>query len=78
MNLLAAVEASGIVNQLLIVLVIGICVALIWWVGKWFIVKLGAPPHALTVWNALFVLLGLFFAVNFLLGLVGYPLVKWK
>lgn len=75
--MLAAVSGEGIVNQLLFVLVVGICVLLIWWVGKWFIVKLGAPPIAMTIWNGLFILLGLFVVVNFLLGLVGYPVIRW-
>lgn len=76
-NFLAAVNGEDLVRQLLFLLVIGICVLLIWWVGKYFIGKLGAPAHALTVWNAIFILLGLFVAINFLLGLLGKPLVKW-
>lgn len=79
MNLLAAIEAKDIVGQLLIVLVVGIAILLIWLAGKWFLTSVfKVSPGILTGWNALFVLLGLFFAVNFLLGLVGYPLVKWK
>lgn len=74
---LAAVSGEGLVRQLLAMLVIVICVLLIWWVGKYFIGKMGAPPHAMTFWNAIFILLGLFVAINFLLGLLGKPLVKW-
>lgn len=75
--ILAAVDGSDMVRQLLIMLVIGICVLAIWFVGKWFIGKFGGPPLAMTFWNGLFVLLGLFVAVNFLLSLIGYPLVSW-
>lgn len=74
---LAAVNGEDLVRQLLFLLVLGICVLLIWWVGKYFIGKMGAPAHAMTVWNAIFILLGLFVAINFLLGLLGKPLVKW-
>lgn len=76
-NVLAAVSGEGLVHNLMFLLVIGICVLLIWWAGKYFITKLGAPPNAMMVWNAIFILLGLFVAVNFLLSLIGKPLVKW-
>lgn len=76
-NILAAVSGEGIVRQLGFMLVIGICAALIWLTGKYFITKLGLPPIAMTVWNAIFILVGLFVAINFLLGLIGKPLVKW-
>lgn len=75
--MLGVVSGEGMVSQLGVMLVIGICVALIWLAGKYFITKLGLPPLALTVWNAIFILLGLFVAINFLLSLIGKPLVKW-
>lgn len=77
LNLIAAVGGEGIVRSLMIVLVIGICVLAIWAAGKWFMKVLGAPPHAATIWNGIFVLIGLLVLVNFLLGLIGYPLLKW-
>lgn len=76
--LLAAIDGSTLVWQLVFVLVIGICCLLIWWVGKWFIGTLGAPPLAMTIWNGLFLLLGLIVAINFLLSLVGKPFIAWK
>lgn len=76
-NLIAAVGGEGIVRSLMIVLVIGICVLAIWAVGKYFIKVLEAPPKANNIWNAIFVILGLFVLVNFLLGLIGFPLLKW-
>jgi len=75
--MLAALSGEGMVNQLMFVLVVGICVLLIWWVGRWFITKLGAPPITMTIWNGLFILLELIVIVNFLLGLVGHPFIKW-
>jgi lipopolysaccharide export LptBFGC system permease protein LptF len=70
-------DSSGLVHQLFLFLIVGICVALIFWVGRWFITKLAAPPAALTIWTGLFVLVGLIVALNFLLGLAGHPFVKW-
>lgn len=75
--MLAQASGNDVVRSLLVILVVGICVLLIWWAGKYFITKLGAPAIAMTVWNGIFVLLGLFFIVNFLLGLIGRPLVRF-
>ncbi len=77
MPMLATVDGSGLVRNLLIILVIGICCLIIWGVGRYFIKAFGAPPMAMLAWNGLFVLVGLFFIINFLLGLIGYPLIKW-
>jgi hypothetical protein len=70
-------DSSGLVHSLLFVLVVGICILAIWWVGNYFIGTLSAPPVASKIWNGLFVLLGLFVVVNFLMGLTGRPLVEW-
>lgn len=70
------VNGDGLVHQLFLVLIIGICVALIWGVGRWFIQKLGAPPVAMTIWNGIFILIGLIVAVNFLLSLAGHPFIQ--
>lgn len=76
-----AIISSGnggdIIDQLLIALLIGICVLLIWWVGTWFIGKLSAPPIVKTIWDGLFILVGLFVIINFLMGLTGHPLVAY-
>lgn len=77
MNMLMAIGGEGIVRSLIIVLVVGVCCLAIWAAGKYFIKVLGAPPHATTIWNAVFVLIGLLVLVNFLLGLIGYPLIKF-
>ena len=52
-------NGDGIVHGLLMLLIVGICVGLIYWVGKWFIGTLGAPPMAGKVWDGLFLLIGL-------------------
>ena len=74
---LAQISGDGLVHQLMLVLIIGICVAIVWALGRWFIQKFGAPGIVMTVWNALFLLLGAIFIINFLLGLAGHPFIKW-
>jgi hypothetical protein len=70
-------ESGGLIHSLLYVLIVGLCGLLIWWVGTWFITRLGAPSIVRTVWDGLFILVGLFVVINFLLGLGGHPLVAW-
>ncbi len=70
-------DGGGLVQLLLYALLIGICVGLIWWVGTWFISKLGGPPMAMTIWNGLFILIGLIIVINFLLGLGGRSFIHW-
>ena len=68
---------SGMLHGLLIFLLVGICVAAIWWVGTWFISKLALPVMAGTIWAGLFVLVGLIVLINFVMGLAGKPLFSW-
>lgn len=68
---------GGIVHQLIFVLLVGICAALVWWTGVWFMGKLGVPAIARTLWDGLFIILGLLFIVNFLLGLSGHPIFRY-
>lgn len=75
--MLSQINGSGLVNQLLFVLIVGICVAIVWALGRWFIQKFASPPVVMTVWNALFLLLGAIFVINFLMGLAGHPFIKW-
>jgi amino acid permease len=70
-------DSNGLVGQLFFFLIVGLCVALIFWVGRWFIQKLNAPAQAMTLWNGLFILVGLIVALNFLLGLAGHPFIRW-
>lgn len=75
--MLAAVDGEGMVRQLLVMLVVGICVLVVWLMGRFFLTKFGAPPIAMTIWNGLFVLLGGIVIINFLLSLIGHPMVKF-
>lgn len=74
--MLAAASGEGLVRQLLVFLIVMVCALLIWSAGKWAIASLKAPPHALTVWNGLFIFLGLLVVINFLLSLIGYPIIR--
>lgn len=73
---LAAISGEGMINQLLFVLIIGICLAIVWWLGKYFAGQLEAPPIAIKIWNGLFTLLLCLCAINFLLSLIGKPFVR--
>lgn len=75
--ILMAIEGSGVVHLLVVVLIVGIIAALIWAAGRWAIIKFAAPPVVMTIWNGLFMLIGLIIAINFLLGLIGKPLITW-
>lgn len=75
--ILAEVTGTDAVHTLLLFLVIGIAVLAIYAVGKWAMGKLGAPPLVATGWDILFVLIGLIVLINFLLGLVGKPFIRW-
>ncbi len=77
--LLAAIringDGSGIVHTLLALLIVGLCILVVWWLGKYFLTEFGAPALAMKVWNGLFILLGGIFVINVLLSLVGHPLI---
>lgn len=77
--MIAAIQVGGdgLVNQLLTFLLLGICVGLIYAVGWWFIRKFALPPVVLTIWQGLFILVGLVVILNFLLGMAGKPFIKW-
>lgn len=80
MNLLSSVTINGggdIIHTLLVLLIVGICILLIWWAGKYFLGQFGAPAVALKVWDGLFVLLGIIFIINLLLSFVGHPFIEF-
>jgi hypothetical protein len=80
MNLLADISVgggSGLVHNLLMLLLIGVCVLIVWALGKWLIGATGAPPVALTVWTGLFLIIGAIVIINFLLGLAGHGFISY-
>lgn len=74
---LSSGSSNGVIHALLFVLLVGICVLLIWWTGTWFIGKLGAPAIVRTIWDGLFILVGLVVIINFLMGIGGHAFLAW-
>jgi hypothetical protein len=70
-------DSSGLIHALFLVLIIGICIALIWAAGRWFITKMAAPALVMTVWNGFFLLVGLIIVINFLMSLVGHGFITY-
>ena len=71
-----SINGNGIVHLLLVVLIVAVCCLLIWWVGRWVMTKLAAPAVAMTVWDGLFIFIGLIVVINFLLGLIGKSFIQ--
>lgn len=69
--------SGGVIHELLMFLLVGICVAAIWWVGRWFITRMALPAVAMTIWSGIFLLVGLIVLVNFLMGLGGHSFIVW-
>lgn len=74
---LAAVSGEGMVHQLLMILLIGICVGIVYAMGWWFLKRPPIPPVAMTIWNGLFILILGIVIINFLLGLAGKNFINW-
>jgi hypothetical protein len=68
---------NGLIHGLFMILIIGICVGIVWWVGRWVITKLAAPAIAMTIWNGLFILVGAIIIINFLLSLAGHGFITY-
>jgi hypothetical protein len=79
MNLpfLAEISGSGFVHQLIAVLLVALCVAVVYGIGWYFFSK---PPFGgivLKIWNGFFILVGGLIIINFLLSLNGHGFVAW-
>jgi hypothetical protein len=70
-------NSGGLVQSLLMILIVGICLGLVYWFGKWFLGQIGAPGIALTIWTGLFILILLIVVINFLLGLGGHGFINY-
>lgn len=75
--LISASSSGGLIHSLMFVLMVGIAALLIWAVGVWCIGKAGAPGIVRTLWDGLFMLVGLVVVVNFLMTLAGHPLFAY-
>jgi hypothetical protein len=72
-----SMSGSGAVYSMLYLLLIGVCLGIVWWLGRYIATKLGGPPAFFTFWNIAFVIVVCLLAINFLLGLVGHPFVTF-
>ena len=70
-------NSDGLVHQFLVVLVVAVCMAIVWALGRWAIKVFAAPAIVNTVWNGLFLFVGAICLINFLMGCVGHPLIAW-
>ena len=70
-------SGGGLVHALLMVLLVGVCLGIVWALGRWLIGALGAPAVAQTVWNGLFLVVGAIVIINFLLGLTGHSFISY-
>ena len=52
-----------------------VSVGLLWWVGTWVMSEFKAPPLALKVWTAGFLVATVFLVVNVLMSLAGHPII---
>jgi hypothetical protein len=73
----SSVSGQGLVQALLYILLIGVCLCIVWFMGRYFATQFGAPPMFMKVWNALFLLLICIAFINFILGLIGHPFIRW-
>lgn len=78
-TILAAAVISGdnFLSNMAALLVYIMCAAILWALGRWLFAIGKLPPLVLTVWTAIFVVVGALALINFLLGLVGHGFHAW-
>lgn len=74
--ILAALDGPTMIHATLWLLGLAVCLFLVWWLGKYLFGSFGADPAIIKVWTAIFVCLGVLALINFILNLLGYPLVR--
>lgn len=72
-SILAVISGAALVNALVYLVIIGLIIWLLWW----FVSYIGLPEPFAKVAKVLIALVALVFLINFLLGLVGDPFIKW-
>jgi hypothetical protein len=75
--MIALVNGQQMIRELGWLLLFGLALAILWYMGYYFFSKPPVPPIVMIIWNGLFVLLGGFFLINLLLSIGGHPLVTW-
>jgi len=76
--MLAAITGEGMIKLMLYVLVIIACLAIVWWLGKLVLTTFEASAKVLQVWTVLFYIIGAMALINFLLSLIGHPIVPFN
>lgn len=74
LSLLSAISGSSLVSSLVFLVVFG----LILWLLIWFIAWIGLPEPFAKVAKVIIGLVALILLINFLLGLVGEPFIRWQ
>jgi ABC-type antimicrobial peptide transport system permease subunit len=70
-------DGEGLIHALFLVLIIGVCVAIIWALGRWLIGAITQNPLAMKVWNGFFLIVGAIIVINFLMSLVGHGFIAY-
>lgn len=76
-EVIAVGSGSGLIHGLLLVLIVGICLGIVYAVGRWFIPKFTPAPIAMTIWNGFFILVMAILVINFLLSLGGWGFIRY-
>jgi len=76
--MLAATTGEGMIRLMLYVLVIIACLAIVWWLGKLLLTTLEVGPKVLQVWTVVFYIIGALALINFLLSLIGHPIIPFN
>lgn len=79
MPVLAALggNSTGLLNNLFVFLIVLLCGALLYGGGRWLLKKVTDVPIALTIWDCLWVLVGIIVLINFLLSLIDRQFIRW-
>jgi len=70
-------SGDGLVKLAFQVLIIGLCLLIVFALGRWLIQKFAMPPVVLTCWIGLFLIVGAVVVINFLMGLGGHQFLHY-
>lgn len=73
MNMLAAISGESLIQSVFYLIIIG----LVFWLFWWLISYVGLPEPFAKVARVILAVIAVMILVNFLLGLVGKPLIRW-
>lgn len=73
MTILAAIDGASLIQSVIVLVVLGIIIAVLYWGIK----QLPLPAPFPMVLNAVLVLIIVLLLINFLLSIIGKPLVVW-